>query len=156
MDKLDAIDLKLLNIIQHDSRKTIKEMAEMLHITSTPVFERLKRLEKDGFIDRYVAILNHSKLGKKMQAFIHLSIIDHSKEAVDSFVSQIEDYPEVMECHHVTGDSDFLIKVVVRDIEEFNDFITEKLSTVSNIGRLKSSFSLSVRKQTTAYDIFPQ
>lgn len=151
--KLDKTDIEILKLIQEDSRMTIKEIAGSLNLSTTPIFERLKRLEKQGVIRKYVALLDPKKLGKKLNAFIHISIIDHSKRGVDIFVEHIEKYPEVMECHHVTGDSDFLLKVVVQDIEKYNEFVTEKLSIVPNIDKVKTSFSLSVRKATTVYSI---
>ena len=153
MIKLDAIDKEILELIQQDSRMTIKEMAGKLNRSTTPIFERLKRLEKQGVIQKYVALLDPQKLGKKLHAFIHISIVDHSKKSVDNFVDQISDYSEVMECYHISGDADFLLKLVLTDIEHYNQFVTEKLSTVSNIGRIKSSFSLSVRKKTTAFRV---
>lgn len=150
--KLDETDRIILKLLQEDARMTIKEIAASLGLSTTPIFERIKRLERQGVIERYVALLDPIKLGKKLRAFIHISILDHSKQAVDEFVRQVETYPEVMECHHVTGDSDFLLIIVLADIAQYNQFVTEKLSTVSNIGRLNSSFSLSVRKKTTAYE----
>lgn len=153
MPKFDAIDVQILHLIQEDSRMTIKEISSQLNLSTTPIFERLKRLERQGVIRRYVAILDSKKIGKKLTAFIHISIIDHSKQGLDAFVDQVRTYPEVMECHHVTGDSDFLLKIVVEDIERYNNFVTNKLSTVPNVGRVKTSFSLSVSKATTAYEL---
>lgn len=148
--KLDQTDAEILNLLQQDARMTIKEIAARLNLSTTPVFERIKRLEKNGIINKYVAILNPQLLGKKLNAFVHLSILDHSKEAVESFVRQVIQYDEVMECHHVTGDSDFLLKIIVEDIEKYNQFVLDKLSVVGNIGTVKSSFSLSIRKNTNA------
>lgn len=153
MPKFDKIDVQILQLIQQDSRMTIKEIAGKLNLSTTPIFERLKRLEKNGVIRKYVALLDPKKLGKKLNAFIHISIIDHSKMGIDAFVNQVANYPEVMECHHVTGDSDFLLKISVEDIEKYNQFVTDKLSTVPNIGKIKTSFSLSVRKETTVFQI---
>ena len=96
-----------------------------------------------------MAVLNPEKLGKKLTAFAHISIKDHSKELVESFVDQVVGFPEVLECHYVTGAADFLIKVLVEDIEKYNYFVLEKLSAVPNIGKVESLFSLSVRKKTT-------
>ena len=149
-DKLDQTDAKILNLLQEDARMTIKEIAARLNLSSTPVFERIKRLEKRGIINKYVAILNPQLMGKKLNAFVHLSLLDHSKEAVEAFVRQVVEYDEVMECHHVTGDSDFLLKIIVEDIEKYNQFVLNKLSIVGNIGTVKSSFSLSIRKDTNA------
>ena len=146
--KLDAIDLKILDLLQENARITIKEISKQLNLSTTPIFERIKKLEKQGIIDRYIAILNPEKLGKKLNAFANISVKDHSKDAVETFVERIIKFPEVMECHYVTGTSDFLIKVLVEDIEKYNLFVLEKLSAVPNIGKVESLFSLSVRKKT--------
>ena len=151
--KLDNTDIKLLKLIQEDSRMTIKEMASALNLSTTPIFERLKKLEKHGVITQYVALLNPKKIHLKLTVFIHVSIIDHGKKAIDAFVEQIQGYPEVMECHHITGESDYLLKVVVEDIERYNEFVTNKLSTVPNVNHIRSSFSLSSPKYTTAFPI---
>ena len=150
MERLDVLDLKILSLLQQDARMTIKEIAGHLQRSTTPVFERIKCLEKQGIIDRYIAILNQAKLGKKLTAFIHISLTRHSKKAVEEFVDQVVVYPEVMECYHITGGSDFLLKVVVEDIERYNGFVLNKLSTVDNISKLETRFTLSVRKYTTA------
>ncbi|MCG8320707.1 MAG: Lrp/AsnC family transcriptional regulator [Cytophagales bacterium] len=148
MIKLDAVDLKILDLLQRDARSTIKEIAGKLNLSTTPVFERIKRLEKIGVIDRYVAILNPTLLGKKLTAFIHISIKDHTRASVEAFVERVVSFEEVIECHHVSGDSDFLIQVLLEDIEKYNQFVLEKLSVVPNISNLESRFSLSVRKKT--------
>lgn len=148
MIKLDTYDLKILDILQRDARSTIKKVARALNLSTTPVFERIKRLEKLLVIDRYVAILNPTLLGKKLTAFIHISIKDHTKASVESFVERVVSFEEVIECHHVSGDSDFLIQVLLEDIEKYNEFVLEKLSVVPNISKLESRFSLSVRKKT--------
>lgn len=151
--KLDQTDKAILNTIQENSRITIKEMAQQLNLSTTPIFERLKRLEKEAVIQKYVAIVDAKKIGKKLKVFVSISIVDHSKDAIEKFVKQIDTYSEVIECHHITGDSDFLLKVIVEDIEAYNTFITDKLSVVPNIGNVTSSFALSTRKHTTAMRI---
>ena len=148
MIKLDSYDLKILDLLQRDARSTIKRIARELSLSTTPVFERIKRLEKLKVIDRYAAILNPALLGKKLTAFIHISIKDHTRESVEAFVERVVSFEEVIECHHVSGDSDFLIQVLLEDIEKYNQFVLEKLSVVPNIGKLESRFSLSVRKKT--------
>ena len=154
--KLDNTDLQILNLLQQDGRMTIKELSTRLNLSTTPIFERIKKLEKSGIIDRYVAVLNPEKLGKKLTAFAHISIKDHSKEMVESFVEQVVSYPEVLECHYVTGAADFLIKVLVEDIEKYNHFVLEKLSSVKNIGKIESLFSLSARKKTTEVSLITE
>ena len=145
---LDEIDSKILEILQTDSRKTIKELSQELNLTTTPIFERIKKLERGGIIKQYVAVLDNHKLGKKLHAFIDISIKDHSKQAIDAFVNDVVRHPEVMECYHVTGESDFLLKVLLNDVEQYNDFVLNKLSTVPNIGKVETRFSLSTRKDT--------
>jgi DNA-binding Lrp family transcriptional regulator len=145
---LDAIDLKILSLLQKDARMTIKEMSRQLNLSTTPVYERIKKLEKLDIIDHYTVVLNTEKLGKKLTAFANISIKDHSKELVNNFVEEVMSFPEVMECHFVTGTSDFMVKVVVEDIEKYNLFVLEKLSAVPNIGKVESLFSLNVRKKT--------
>lgn len=151
--KLDSTDRHILNLLQQDARMTIKEIASQLNLSTTPIFERIKRLERNGVISRYVAILDPKLVHKKLSAFVQISIIDHSRVGLEAFTQQVITYPEVMECHHVTGDSDFILKIVVEDIERYNQFVTEKLSNVPNIGKVQSSFSLSTSKFTTAYEI---
>lgn len=147
--KLDRTDYRILELLQQDARMTIKELSGQLNLSTTPVFERIKKLEKSGIIDHYTVVLNADKLGKKLNAFANISIKDHSKEMVQAFVAQIVSFPEVMECHFVTGAFDFMIKVLVEDIEQYNHFVMEKLSAIPNIGKVESLFSLSVGKKTT-------
>lgn len=146
---LDKTDLKILEMLQGNARLTIKEIAAQLNLSTTPIFDRMKRMEKEGVIDRYVALVNPSKIGKKLFVFIHISLKEHGKVAVDTFVEQIVVFPEVIECYHVAGDSDFILKVALDDIEAYNQFALEQLSSVENIAKVDSRFCLSVRKYTT-------
>lgn len=145
---LDKIDLAILRALQKDARITIKEMAASMNLSTTPIFERLRKLERKGYIEKQVAIVNPSMLNLKLTVFISLSISDHSSQALEQFVDEVVQLPEVLECHHVTGKSDFLLKVILEDIEKYNEFILHKLSTVGNIANVESSFSLSTRKMT--------
>lgn len=148
MHKLDPIDLKILHLIQQNSRLTTKELAEKIHLSTTPTFERIKKMERNGIIDRYVAIVNPEKLGIKLSAFAEISLKNHSKNAIRDFVEKVVEFPEVMECHYVTGGYDFMLKVMVTDIKAYNHFILEKLAEVPNIGKVESALSLSVEKHT--------
>lgn len=150
---LDDIDRHILRKLQENNRITIKEMASELNLSTTPIFERMKKLEREGFITKNVAILNPELLNLNLVVFISISISDHSISALDEFVEQVIQFPEVLECHHVTGQSDFLLKVILKDIKEYNEFVLSKISTVSNIAKVESSFSLSVRKYTQALPI---
>ena len=150
---LDEIDLQILQILQIDCRVTIKEIAARLNLSTTPIFERMKKLDKNGFILRNVAVLNPNRLNLKLTAFISISVSDHSKKAIDEFVDHVTQFPEVLECHHVTGNSDFILKVILQDIERYNEFLLSKISTVPFIANIQTSFSLSVGKTTQALPI---
>jgi len=150
---LDTIDRHILRKLQENNRITIKEMSAELNLSTTPIFERMKKLEREGFITKNVAILNPDLLNLNLIVFISISISDHSISALDEFVEQVIQFPEVLECHHVTGQSDFLLKVILKDIKQYNEFVLSKISTVPNIAKVESSFSLSVRKHTQALPI---
>ena len=147
--KLDATDRAILNMLQTDVSLTIKEMAKRLHLSTTPIFDRMKKLEKSGVIRAYVALVDQKAIGRSLNVFINISIKDHGKDAIDNFVSEIIAFEEVLECHHISGDSDFLIKLVVADIAAYNNFILEKLAIIPNLGKVESRFSLSERKYST-------
>jgi len=147
--KIDELDKKIMRILQQNARTTIKEIAEQVGMSSTPVFERIKKLEKHGYIDRYVALLDEAKLGYKMVAFVQISLNLHNLDEVNAFVRRVTVFPEVMECYHTTGESDFLLKILVSDMDRFNDFILHKLSEIENLRHVKTQFALSTRKRTT-------
>jgi len=146
MKKIDQVDAQLLELLQKDGRITIKELAQQLGMSTTPIFERVKKLEKAGIIDHYAAVLNADKLGKKLYAFAHISLKDHSKELVKQFTEQIIKIPQVLECHYVTGDSDFILKILLSDMEKYREFMMDQLFDMSNIAKVESFLSLSVLK----------
>lgn len=146
LKKLDSTDLAILDLLQENARMTVKEMASKLNLSSTPVFERIKKLEKSGVIDHYTAVINFEKMGKKLNAFAHISFKDHSKELISEFERKILALDEVRECHYVTGGADFIIKIRVKDIEEYKEFVTERLFDIPNIAKIESFLSLTVKK----------
>jgi DNA-binding Lrp family transcriptional regulator len=150
---LDATDKAILKRLQGNSRLTLKEIAGQLNLSTTPVFDRIKKLEKAGVISKYVALVDPKKVGKNLTVFINISIKEHDKMAINEFVAAITQFSEVQECHHITGNADFLIKLVLADIEAYNQFILDKLSVIPHIGRVESRFSLSERKSTTVISI---
>lgn len=153
MQKLDAVDIKILEVLQGDARITTKALADQLNLSTTPVFERVKRLEREGLIKKYVALVDNKKLGLRLIAFISISLTKHSRSYLEKFVNEVEQYPEVMECYHIAGNYDFLLKVVVRSMEVYETFVLTKLSTIANLGQVQSSFVLSENLHTTAYKI---
>lgn len=153
MQKLDAVDIKILEVLQGDARITTKALADQLNLSTTPVFERVKRLEREGLIKKYVALVDNKKLGLRLIAFISISLTKHSRSYLEKFVNEVEQYPEVMECYHIAGNYDFLLKVVVRSMEVYETFVLTKLSTIANLGQVQSSFVLSENLHTTAYKV---
>jgi Lrp/AsnC family transcriptional regulator, leucine-responsive regulatory protein len=153
MDSLDHLDRQILELLQQDAHFTNKEIAARLGLTTTPVYERIKHLESDGFIKQYVAVLDKNKIGKTLTAFCNVSLRHHTKENVEKFESEIKHFTEVQECYHIAGVFDFLVKVSVGNMNDYHDFIKNKLSTIENIGTLNSSFVLSEIKYNLAYDL---
>jgi DNA-binding Lrp family transcriptional regulator len=152
MNKLDNIDLKIMRILQEDGRITTKELASKLHLTNTPVYERVRKLEKAGIIEKYVAKLNPEKLNRNMVIFIDVNLQKHTKEAVDNFRTAALIFPEVVEFHNVTGEYDVHLKIMVNDMAEFKTFIEEKLSGLDYVNTFHSSFAISSETKT-GFDI---
>ncbi|MDE0599724.1 MAG: Lrp/AsnC family transcriptional regulator, partial [Dokdonia donghaensis] len=121
--RLDATDQQLLILLQEDSNQTVKALAEKLGKSTTPIFERIKKLEKEGLIDGYSARINAKKVGLKQTVFIAISLQGHTRSYLEKFVNEINSFPEVIECHRVSGGFDYLLKLVVEDIEAYERFI---------------------------------
>ena len=146
--KLDEIDIKLLEELRKDSRITIRELSRRLNLSTTPIFERIKKLERNDIIKRYTIVVNEEKLGKKLTSFAHISLKDHSKKLVKEFERQVLAIPEVIECHYVTGNADFIIEVLVNDIERYKEFIFERLFDVPNIGKIETFLSMEMKESS--------
>jgi Lrp/AsnC family transcriptional regulator, leucine-responsive regulatory protein len=146
MKPLDEIDKKLLNILQMNSRITIRELSEKLHLSTTPIHERIKKLEKGGYIQQYITLIDPKKIGKKLIVYISVSLKIHTKEAIGEFEKHISTMNEVMEAFYVSGNSDFLLKVYCNDMDDFHHFVTNKFSVIGNINQFFSSFVMSESK----------
>jgi DNA-binding Lrp family transcriptional regulator len=151
MINLDPIDKKILKILQEDGRITTKELAEKIHLSNTPVYERVKKLEKSGVIRKYKAEIDPEKIDKGTTIFIMASMNKHTKDVVDKFKKQLMSYPEVMEFYYISGNHDAMLKIMVDNMHEYKIFIEEKLSTVENIYQFQSIFAIS-GEQKTAYE----
>ncbi len=143
MVKLDKTDKKILTILQDDARITTKDLSEKIHLSSTPVYERVKKLERSGVIKKYTAVLDREKIGKGTTVFLMISLSSHAKDIVDSFRKQVMSFPEVMEFYYISGNYDSLIKIMIGDMNEFKTFIEEKLSKVENVTQFQSIFAIS-------------
>jgi len=153
MTTLDATDKELLRVLQHNSNYTTKELAEKLHLSTTPVYERQRRLERDGYIQKYVAILNKERLGKRVMVFCHVKLKQHERGMGEKFVQAVQALEEVMECYNISGEYDFMLKVVVEDMPRYQDFIMNKLTMIENIGSTQSVFVMGEIKTSTEYMI---
>jgi len=148
--QFDKTDTKLLALLQADSKKTTKEYAHHLGLSTTAVYERIKRLEKTGVITKYVALVDKKKVFKAFQVFCHVKLIQHIKEYVQQFEREVVKLEEVAECYHISGDYDYILKIHVSDMEAYRDFMVTKLTAIKNIGSTQSSFVISEVKYTTA------
>ncbi|MFZ4464601.1 MAG: Lrp/AsnC family transcriptional regulator [Bacteroidales bacterium] len=146
MKKIDEIDRKLLNLLQLNSRLTIRELSNKLFLSTTPIHERIKKLESSGHIRNYLTEVDPKLLGKKLIVYISVSLNDHTKAAVEDFESQMNALDEVMEAYYISGNFDFLLKVYCDDMEDYHSFITHKLSVISNISQFFSSFVMTESK----------
>ena len=146
MKALDEIDKKLLNILQTNSRITIRELSEKLHLSTTPIHERIKKLEKNGYIKQYITLVDPKKIGKSLIVYISVSLNNHTKEAIEEFEARMLELEEVMESYYISGSSDFLLKVYCNDMDDFHHFITNKFSVIGNITQFYRSFVMSENK----------
>ncbi len=153
MIQLDQTDVRILQLLQHDARLTNKEIADKLGKTVTPIYERIKWLKQEGYIQRYVAVLDKNKIDKSLVAFTNVQLKEHSHPMLKAFEKDIVKFDEVMECYHMTGLYDYLLKIVVKDMNEYQGFIVNKLAKLSNIGTVQSSFIMTEVKYETAYTI---
>ena len=150
---MDAIDKKLLELLQKDTKKTTKELSVILNLSVTAVYERIKKLEREGIIDKYVAILNRNKINKGFMVFCHIKLVQHTKEFISKFEKEVVKLNEVLECFHVSGDYDYILKINIKDMEAYREFMVTKLTTLQHIGSTHSTFMIGEVKNTTAFEI---
>ncbi len=142
IDKIDNIDLEILRILQIDAKKTTKEVAQQLNLSTSPVYDRIKRLEKSGYIKKYVALLDKKLISRPVTAICMVSLRYHDEGFIDKFDQQIKSLKEVQECYHMAGKVDFFLKINLQSLECYHEFVRLKLSKIENIGVLESYFVL--------------
>ncbi|WP_138433567.1 Lrp/AsnC family transcriptional regulator [Winogradskyella algicola] len=147
---LDKIDKQLLKILQNDSKQTNKALSNILGLSVTAVYERIRKLEKRGVIKNYVALIDKMKVNKAFVAFCHVKLVQHSQDYVMKFEREVCKLDEVLECYHLSGDYDYLLKVLVDDMETFRNFMVKKLTNIDHIGSTHSMFMINEVKHTTA------
>lgn len=147
---LDQVDLQILRALQENARLTTKELAAKVNLSTTPVFERLKRLEREGFICKYVAVLDAEKLGRGFMVFCSVKLKQMNRGIARDFISVIKDIPQVAECYNVSGEYDYLLKIQAPDMKYYNEFIINVLGNIDSIGSILSSFVMNEIKNTHA------
>lgn len=146
--KLDQKDLAILRLLQQNARITVKEISDKVNLSTTPVYERIKWMEETGVIKQYATILDHSKVKKGLMVICYVSLKQHSKTAGTKFIRAINDMDEVIECYNISGEFDFILKVITENMDTYYDFHVNRLGEIENIGNVQSVFVMGVIKQT--------
>ena len=146
MDTLDQTDLKILRILQQNARLTNKELAAQVNLSTTPVFERLKRLERNGYIKKYVTVLDAEKLNRGFIVFCNVKMRRLSKEIARDFMERMLNIPEVTECYNISGQFDYMLKIHAPDMRYYQEFVLNQLGTIENLGSLESTFVMDTVK----------
>jgi len=146
----DETDKKLLSLLQEDCKCTTKEYANNLNLSVTAVYERIKRLEKTGAIKKYVALVDKKQINRPFTVLCHVKLAQHTKEYVTLFEKEVVKLKEVVECYHISGDYDYILKIHVSDMEKYREFMVSKLTAIHHIGSTQSSFVIEEVKHTTA------
>ncbi len=145
---LDKTDVEILKLLQQNARITIKEVSEKIHLSTTPVHERIKRMEENGVIKQYVTLVDPAKVKKGLMVIVYVSLRQHSKTSGAKFIKTMLEMDEVIECLTISGQFDFMLKVVAENMDAYYDFHVNRLSQVENMGQVQSVFVMGVIKQT--------
>lgn len=144
----DEKDMAILKLLQQNARITVKEIADAIHLSTTPVHERIKRMEAAGIIKQYATLLDHTKVQKPLMVICYVSIKEHSKTAGVKFIETVNELSEIVECYSISGEFDFLLKVMAANMDDYYNFHVNKLSQIENIGHVQSVFVMGIVKQT--------
>lgn len=145
---LDEKDLSILRMLQENAHATVKEISAKVHLSSTPVHERIKRMEASGVIKQYATLVDHTKVRKGLMVICYVSLKQHSKNAGDKFIKTMQALNEVIECYNISGEFDFMLKVVSENMDAYYDFHVNRLSQIENMGHVQSVFVMGIIKQT--------
>lgn len=144
----DEKDMAILRLLQRNARITVKEISDKIHLSTTPVHERIKRMEEAGVIKQYATLVNHTKVKKGLMVICYVSLKQHNKAAGIKFIKMIQEMNEVVECYNISGEFDFMLKVMAENMDDYYNFHVNKLSEAENIGHVQSVFVMGVIKQT--------
>jgi Lrp/AsnC family leucine-responsive transcriptional regulator len=145
---LDEKDLAILRLLQQNAKITVREIATQVHLSPTPVHERIKRMEDGGIIKQYVTLVDHAKVKKGLMVICYVSLKEHNKKSGAKFIKTMHELHEVIECYNISGEFDFMLKVVAENMDAYYDFHVNKLSQIENMGHLQSVFVMGIIKQT--------
>lgn len=145
---LDEKDLAILRLLQQNAKITVREIAAQIHLSTTPIHERIKRMEESGVIKQYVTLVDHAKVKKGLMVICYVSLKEHNKRSGAKFIKTIHELHEVIECYNISGEFDFMLKVVAENMDAYYDFHVNKLSQIENMGHLQSIFVMGIIKQT--------
>jgi len=150
MPTLTGQDQKLLHILQQDGKTNTQSLAEQLGMSPSPCWRRVRKLEESGIINRYVALLDAKKLGLNARAYVHVSLLDHTEETINTFDEFVQDEPQIVECSTITGVDDYLLKVIAADPEGLEQFIMQKILRLGVVRSSTTHFVLRQKKYSTA------
>lgn len=150
---IDNIDKKILETLQDNGRIKNSDLAKIINISPPPTAERVKKLEKNGYIKKYTALVDPTKVGITCFTFVEVTLVRHGKAAVERFMRSIVEIEEVLECHHITGDADFLLKIATKDIPSYEQLLIQTLTALPDVQHLKTLVVLSTLKQETKIPI---
>ncbi len=150
VDKIDDIDMEILRQLQRNANQTTKELAAHVNLSPTPVFERVKQLERNGYIKRYTVILDNEKLSKGFCVFCNIRLKKHSGECIVDFCNAVEEIVEITECYNISGDYDFMLKIQVNSMAHYQAFVQNVLGTIDSVGSIHSLFVLKTVKDSHA------
>jgi Lrp/AsnC family leucine-responsive transcriptional regulator len=145
--KLDALDKKILNLLKKNAKLSSKELAAEIGLTLTPTYERVKRLETNGFIKSYTIKIDKEKIGKNLRVLCNVSLKSHALEFLNAFEGKVVKLNEISSCFHIAGNFDYLLLIEVKDMDEYSVFLKEKLATIPHIAQVQSSFVMKTMKE---------
>lgn len=151
--RIDDIDVALLEFLQENAKYTIKELSEMLNLSPTPVFERIKKLEQQGVIRKYVALLDLEKINKQIITYCNVSLTEHNPKTLKRFEEDVKAYPEVTECYYIAGQYDYLLKVITSSLQQYQRFIIDRLTNATKVSQIHSQFVMGNVKYSTRIDL---
>jgi Lrp/AsnC family leucine-responsive transcriptional regulator len=153
LNELDEVDIHILRLLQANARLTNKEIGDKIHKTASPVFQRIRKMQDKGYIKKYTVVLDHRMIDRGLMAFTHIQLKDHSQQSLGLFESQIIRSPEVLECYHMSGMYDFILRVAVKDLDAYHDFLMNKLFGLMAVGNVQSTFVMKEAKAEAAFPI---